>query len=134
MYCRNCGRELGDDTNYCPVCGHPTGESGCRRTCSQTTVMMDRKSEGIALILSILIPGAGHMYAGRIVDGVVLLALEVALSLRMFVLFITMENPTGVVTSGVLGLVSIIVWIYGIIDSNKEVKKYNQDLYSGVGL
>jgi predicted amidophosphoribosyltransferase len=23
MYCKNCGRELPDDANYCPSCGAP---------------------------------------------------------------------------------------------------------------
>ncbi len=130
MYCRNCGRELETDANFCPVCGHPTGDPGCRRACSQAAVMMERKSEGIALILSLIITGAGHMYAGKIVDGVVLLALQVALSLGMFVVFLTMDDPFAVVIVGILCIATFVVWIYAIIDSNKEVKRYNQQLLS----
>jgi len=61
-----------------------------------------KKSIGIAVLLSAIIPGAGQMYLGRVGKGIIIL----------------------------LTCWLIIPWIYGIYDAYKSAKDYNARLYS----
>lgn len=61
-----------------------------------------KKSVGIAVLLSFIIPGAGQMYLGRVGKGIILL----------------------------LTCWLIIPWIYSIYDAYKSAKDYNAQLYS----
>ena len=66
MYCRNCGAEIGVDMNFCPSCGFSVDGGGRTAANSQTNIMINHKSEGITILLSVIITGAGHMYAGKV--------------------------------------------------------------------
>ena len=61
-----------------------------------------KKNEGIAILLSVIIPGAGQIYLGRVGKGIVIL----------------------------LTFWLILPWIYGVYDAYKSVKDYNARLYS----
>jgi len=61
-----------------------------------------KKSIGIAVLLSVVIPGAGQMYLGKVGKGIILL----------------------------LTCWLIIPWIYSIYDAYKSAKDYNAQLYS----
>ena len=60
-----------------------------------------KKSPGIAVLLSLIIPGAGQMYLGKVGKGIILL-----------IFFWT-----------------IIAWLYSIFDAYKYAKDYNARLY-----
>ncbi|MDY5678968.1 MAG: zinc-ribbon domain-containing protein [Candidatus Methanomethylophilaceae archaeon] len=128
MYCRNCGRELEAEANFCPVCGYSVDGTHNRAANSQTAILMNKKSEGMALILSILIAGLGHIYAGKVGDGIVLLALEVALAVGMFVTVMFMGSMVTVIILVALAIITFAVWIYSIVDANRQVKYYNVKL------
>ncbi|MGN0099202.1 MAG: zinc-ribbon domain-containing protein [Candidatus Methanomethylophilaceae archaeon] len=128
MYCRNCGRELEDGSKFCPVCGFSIDGTVHRAANSQTAILMNKKSEGMALILAIVLAGLGHIYAGKVTDGIVLLGLEVALAVGMFVTVLCMSSMFAVAVLVALGIITFAVWIYSIIDSNKQVKYYNAKL------
>ena len=128
MYCRNCGRELEADVNFCPACGYSSNGTSQRAGNTQTAILMHKKSEGLTLLLSILLTGVGHIYVGKIADGFVLLAFQVALAVGMFVSLMFMDNMVSFIILVVLGLVAFIVWIYSIADANKQVKYYNAKL------
>ncbi len=74
----------------------------------------ERKGEGTAIILGVLLAGAGSMYAGKIGKGFAILLLQ------LFLVF-------GL--GGLLGgLFAVIMWIWQITEGVKDVKEYNQNL------
>lgn len=76
---------------------------------------MPLKSAGVGIILSIIFVGLGHLYAGLIGKGIVLLIVYV-------VLF-----AIGALT--LFGLIlPLILWIWGIYDTNKNIKIYNEQV------
>lgn len=75
----------------------------------------------IAILLSLLFPGLGHLYIGKWVDGIVFLAgagfLWYAFFLRGYYLMNT-GNPRYYLVLGAL----IFVYLYSIIDSYRKTK------------
>ena len=76
MYCKKCGASISDSSMFCMNCGQPT-DTICRDDedqCSRPYVhaqmdtggYIEKKNGFIALILAIFIPGAGHIYLGRV--------------------------------------------------------------------
>ena len=84
-----------------------------------TAMMMNQKSEVLALILSLIIPGVGEMYDGKIGKGVIILILAIISSALIFVLIGFILYP--------------IVWIYSMIDSYNLAKQYNALLLQNNG-
>ena len=68
--------------------------------------MVEEKSEGLAAVLSFLIPGIGQMYAGRTGRGVGFL---LGFIVGIFALIIP----------------GIIIWIWSIVDAMKCAREYN---------
>lgn len=126
MYCQNCGKEIPEGGRFCPECGFatpngPTG-SGVPSGCADASSMMmfNKKSEGLALILSLLITGLGHIYAGKTDKGIALLIAQVVcLVVGMFLL--------------VPWVISLVLWIYGMYDSYVITKEYNEYLLAHNG-
>ena len=116
------------DVNFCPACGYSSNGTTQRAGNTQTAILMHKKSEGLTLLLSILLTGVGHIYVGKIADGFVLLAFQVALAVGMFVSLMFMDNMVSFIILVVLGLVAFIVWIYSIADASNQVKYYNAKL------
>ena len=73
------------------------------------------KSAGIATILSVVIPGAGQMYAGEINRGLTILAVAVGGGVLAGV-------GGGALTYVGVG-VSVAAWIYGIVDAAPAVRR-----------
>ncbi len=135
MYCPNCGKDIPDGGKFCPDCGFDVssgapapsgGGSGYTNTNTNTNtnvnaaMMMNKKSEGLTLILSLLITGLGHIYIGQTSKGVgLLVAIIICWILTAFLLF-----P---------GILVLILWIYGMYDSYKLAKEYNQYLLAHNG-
>ena len=124
MYCPNCGKDIPDGGKYCPDCGYDVssgapipsgGGSGYTNTNMNAAMMMNKKSEGLTLILSLLITGLGHIYVGQTNKGIALLiAAILCWILGAFLLF-----PFIIV---------VILWIYGMYDSYKLAQEYNRFL------
>lgn len=126
MYCQNCGKQIPEGGNFCPECGFatpngPTGtgaSSGCMD--STSAMMMHKKSEGLALLLSLIITGLGHIYIGKTDKGVALLIVQiVCLVVGAFLL--------------IPWIVSVVLWIYGMYDSYVMAKDYNEYLLTHNG-
>lgn len=110
-FCSNCGAEIDINAEICPKCGvrvappptpvYPTEPPGA-------------KSPGIALILSLLIPGVGQMYNGEIGKGILILLIAI-ISIPLALVFIGF-------------LTYIAVWIYGMIDAYEGAHRINQKL------
>lgn len=130
MYCRNCGAELCEGANFCPSCGYSVEGNGGRAVNPQTSIMMNHKSEGLTLILSVIITGAGHMYAGKVKEGIILLALQLVIGVAIGAMMVMAGggSPFPFIVMAVGAIVAFIIWIYAIVDSDKVVKEYNARL------
>ena len=71
------------------------------------------KSPGLAALIALVIPGAGHIYDGRIGEGILFLFIS-------FVLWII-----GILT--IVGLILVpIFYIWQIFDAYSKANQYNQ--------
>lgn len=118
-YCDKCGREVGEDENFCPSCGRNLrnapggyqyhsvssdihqGQYGQYEgaPAAPRYTALPNKSPGIAALLAILLGlfgifGIGHIYVGKIARGLVLLVVGI-LVVPVFLVF------------GLLGIVSL---------------------------
>lgn len=98
-YCRNCGSEIDARAVICPKCGVATG------------VTMQTKNEGLAAVLSFLVPGAGQIYNGQIIKGLVLFAAQL-------ISIVLMAIGIGFITA-------LIVWVYAIYNAYHRAKEIN---------
>lgn len=123
-FCRGCGRQINPSTVICPSCGVATGEPSPmsqhdmqlahqRRT---AMVTMQQKSTGVAVLLSLLIPGLGQFYAGAPGKGIMFIAFSFVNFLLMFVFIGFLLQP--------------INWIASMVDANSEATKFNMRLMS----
>lgn len=64
MICPECRKEVSSEASICPSCGHP---------------MKPQKkwSPGVAALLSLVLPGAGQMYKGKVLIGLMWLVFVV---------------------------------------------------------
>lgn len=118
MYCQNCGAQLPDSATYCDRCGNRVGEhsGGARGLDNQmASIMVNKKSEALALILSLIIPGLGQIYIGQSIRGILMFVMIfiIAILTMFFVLF---------------GILYIVLWLYAMYDAFKGAKEYNRYL------
>ena len=129
-YCVNCGYELQNEWNVCPSCGtakHQTSnpienldsESGkigeTLEKKSLTTVkyreaLFENKSKGLAVLLTLLIPGFGHLYTERIFSG-----------LAYFFLNIIIVSVIIAEASAICSALWFIFYIHVVVDSVSPV-------------
>ena len=113
-FCVSCGEKMEDGWMACPKCGTPKGGESQKVVpqFSQQPIAIpvrEPKSKGIAFILNFLIAGVGHMYLDNIDRG-----LPVAIISTLCALII-------------IGIpVWLVLWIWMLIDTNKQYEKYLQ--------
>jgi TM2 domain-containing membrane protein YozV len=132
IYCQNCGKEI-DDSNYCKYCGHQTNCGGGSYNRPNYQVVFNERNVGLAVVLSILIVGAGHIYAGKIGKGITILVLWTVLSVPVLVLafvYLSWTNSyaSGLVLMIVLCAAYLVAWIWTIYDAMKVTQQYNEAL------
>ena len=74
--CPECGSEVSDKAEKCPKCAYPiSGQPVADK--AQTTKLTNKKlwNPGIAAVLSLVIPGAGQIYRGKLGRGFLWLAI-----------------------------------------------------------
>lgn len=99
------------------------------RVSFDTKVMVNHKSEGLTLILAIIVTGLGHMYVGKLSQGAMLLVLQIILGVVMYFGFLLATTSViGFILMGAVAIVSFVIWIYSIIDADKLAKQYNASL------
>jgi TM2 domain-containing membrane protein YozV len=81
--CTRCSSWLPVGTAACGTCGHPTGAAvnAYGPVPGQPVVVVAAKSAGVAVLLTVLWMGAGHLYAGRIGAGIALMVFDFVLGL-----------------------------------------------------
>jgi TM2 domain-containing membrane protein YozV len=153
MYCQTCGTELPDDATFCTNCGAKVGATGPTPVSPPPPYygqpygapysQVPLKSEIIAIILGFFFPGAGHLYIGKIVRGIIYLVTYFGLNIISFALIwdevtrlMETTDPTAIpdLTGGswalvsIIGLVTFVIWIVNLIDVYLLTKKYNDEL------
>jgi hypothetical protein len=71
-YCRECGGKASTEAPACAHCGaaNPTGRYHPAPVHAPAYALAPRPSNGIAAVLSLVLPGAGQMYKGHVGSGI----------------------------------------------------------------
>ena len=103
-----------------------------------SSLLASEKDPTIALVLSIVLTGGGHLYAGETGKGLLLLGIGIGAPIAGALLS---EDSDAPYIAGLL--VGLGAYIYGIVDGRKAVERYNEangfalvpvPLESGAGL
>ncbi len=101
-FCANCGNEIDEKAEICPKCGVRV---------KQVPAYIDKKSSGIAVVLSFFIPGLGQIYNGQIGKGILFIIIGFILALSLIILIGFVLYP--------------IFWIYNMYDAYKTAERIN---------
>jgi hypothetical protein len=136
--------EVGGGSAFCPNCGAPIGP-GYNGPAYGVPVYSatPQKSTGIAIVLAFLVPGLGHLYAGKITRGILIMSFGIAVSIISLVIFFgmgTLSYDNYVYADDwifgyllfliVVGIVDFVIWVWNIYDVNKVVNEYNAHVRS----
>jgi TM2 domain-containing membrane protein YozV len=69
------------------------------------------KNAGIAAVLALIIPGAGHIYLGKIGEGIMYLILAIILGVLFWLI--------------IPAIILVILWIWQIYDAYNRANQYN---------
>jgi TM2 domain-containing membrane protein YozV len=118
-FCSGCGNPVDPRAMVCPRCGVAAG-GALAATAAVAALSMRHKSPGMAILLSLFLPGAGQLYIGRTGRGIAFFCGAVF----AYVLIVAL-----------IGLILVpVVVIWAAIDANKLANAYNAQLLAGVPL
>ena len=120
VICPNCGKNT-PEGKFCEYCGasvqttqtfqQPVAQQPVYAAQQPAAAMMQKKSAGVAVILSFFLPGLGQIYNGQIGKGIGMIILSVIFWL---------------LSSIVIGIpFYIILWIYGMYNAYSTANKIN---------
>lgn len=159
MFCPNCGTSVQEGTKFCVNCGAaapapfadqqpaqaPSGQYQApppqypapppqygpqAPPCGAPAYYaVPPKSGGIAAILAFLIPGLGHIYLGKIGEGIIYIILGVAI----WIIGVIAVTIVGIATLGfgfIIGIVVVVIiylafWAWQIYDAYNKTNQYN---------
>lgn len=155
MFCPNCGKSVPEGAKFCENCGSAANSSAGQQSAQAPpgyqappypapppyypqppygapVPYLPLKSAGIAAILAFLIPGLGHIYLGKITEGIVYLILGVAIwSVGGIVVIIVGIATWGLgilVGIAVLTIIYLVFWIWQIYDAYNKANQFNAAL------
>lgn len=118
VFCRGCGKEIHESAKNCPHCGASQIASDGGKLSSDTATLLliesKKKAGWIAALLNWVIPGAGYMYCGRVVLGIL-------------VLFIAVGVAVATAGVGLLVMMPILI-IDGFLAANRYNKKMMREI------
>ena len=119
MYCQNCGTRLDDGALFCPNCGYSVSGSGRANGAgcgpNMASIMVNKKSEALALILSLIIPGLGQIYNDETKKGIMMILGTIVLAVLTALIFFS-------------AILYLVLWVWGMYDAFTQAKYYNQYL------
>jgi len=115
--CASCGRAMTETHAFCPACGVARDFVTPMRAAAPQ-VLVESKSAGIAILLTFLWLGAGHLYLNRINSGLILLMGNLFLWILVMTFF-------GIIIAFPLWLVLFIVTALRVAD---HVRSFNRRL------
>ncbi len=118
-YCSNCGALIDERAEICPKCGvRVSGPPAAR-----IPIIPEKKNVALAVVLSLLIPGLGQIYCGKVARGVGILVLNI-LVISIFS-FAVASNPNS--SDPVFPFLWwILAYIWNLYDANKLAGKINR--------
>ena len=132
-FCSNCGKETQEGSRFCKHCGATTAAAGTSMpapppprpvyTAAQQVYQEPLKNEGIAALASVILPGAGQIYVGKVKKGIILLVGAVVCSL-----IATMLGWILFVFWFLAYIPSVAIWAWAIYDAYNLAKTYNQSI------
>ncbi len=120
-FCPNCGAATAGEGAECAVCGSSLPQP-CGGATAAASILANKKSSGLTVLLSVLVPGLGHMYLGKGLAGAALLASSAAILATGW--FLVLPE---------IWLAAVPVWLYGIYDGYQKCKRYNTYLLMNDG-
>ena len=94
-------------------------------------IPISQKSVGLAVLLAILIPGAGQIYAERVLRGLCILVVGAFIT-PLFGLVTVVMATEAVHHMGLMAITGLLItflpWLYGIVDSCLLARRWNQEL------
>ncbi len=108
-FCTNCGSEIDARAEICPKCGVRVAPPP--PPMPPQVVYVERKSEGLAAVLSFLFVGLGQIYNGQIGKGILFIVLGVVFVFTMLFLIGFILYP--------------LFWIYNIYDAYNTARQIN---------
>ncbi len=140
IYCTKCGAMNTTDSHFCSSCGAslappkevippppppttappppppPTTSPPYETQMTDAQLMTIRKNEGVSVILTIILPGLGHLYVNKLKRGLVF----IVISIIMWIIGATV----------ILIPITLVWYLYGIYDCYQLTKKHNEALFS----
>ena len=136
-YCSRCGSPAKDGAQFCDQCGAPLGGGfqsyiyGNQATVSYT-YRKDEKEAILAVVLSVLIPGLGQMYCGKVGRGIGILLLLGLLSFVSLIPLFFIMDPVDFDFAGffalnvVVSVIVFIIYIWQIYDAYRCAEDHNR--------
>ena len=118
-FCSACGRQIDPRAMVCPNCGVAAG-GALAASAAMAALTMRHKSTGMAILLSLFLPGAGQFYVGRTGRGIAFFCAAVVSYVLIIVLI------------GLILVPAVVIW--AAVDANKLANAYNAQLLAGVPL
>lgn len=137
MFCKKCGRDIGD-CRFCPMCGTDIAEEWNRGGTPPFTTAYGgshahkKKSRRTAALLSFIYPGLGHIYLGRITRGLLFMLSPVFIA--FFAGWVFSITDSMAVTGGeeLIPLAAffliLVMWASGICSAYADAGFYNSEL------
>jgi TM2 domain-containing membrane protein YozV len=147
MNCPKCGKENREGANFCQACGQPLqpyqgpGYTGPGYyyppyqgyPYNYPPQFVAEKDVVVAILLALMLPGAGHMYAGEVKKGILILASFFIIGiLAALAWFATYWPPTssgnpiaGVALIMFAVIISLAIWIYQVYDAYQTAQRYS---------
>lgn len=139
-YCSRCGNQMREGSQFCDRCGASLGPGGPgpyqqpgysgNQYSATFTMPVDQKEPIIAVILSIILPGVGQIYVGRVLRGVLILLFLPLFALLSFLPAFMISDETSFYSflwwNIVAAIIIIIVYVWQIVDAYKLAEDRNR--------
>jgi TM2 domain-containing membrane protein YozV len=136
-FCSRCGSPAKEGAQFCDRCGAPLSVgvqsySQGNQTTMSYTYRKDEKEAILTVVLSVIVPGVGQIYCGKIGRGIGILVLLGLLSVVSIVPLFFITDPMNFSFSGffalnvILSILAFLIYIWQIYDAYRCADDYNK--------